>query len=84
MEETSEITLVCEYQGLPVPSISWYYNGVHAAGRDGITVSDVELIILQPKITHSGVYQCFVSNTVEGLIVEDQRLWVLEIKNTSK
>ena len=67
-----------------MPSMSWYYNGLNVAGLDGVTVSDDELIIFPPETTHSGVYQCSVSNTVEGLITEDQRSWLLEIKTASK
>ena len=78
------VTLVCGLGGSPVPTATWYYNGDLASGVDGSAISGNELIIAGPQVAHSGIYQCFVKNAYGQVINDDQRAWVLEIREPCK
>ena len=46
----------------PQCSTSSYSTG-GIVSLDGVTVNGNDLIIAAPQVSHSGIYQCFVSNT---------------------
>ncbi|XP_064396758.1 hemicentin-1-like isoform X3 [Halichondria panicea] len=67
----------CANTGYPVTSTVWYFNGdVIDSSFVGIVFDDTMLTIANPQVSHSGVYQCFVSNTVS----EDNAAWLLEVR----
>ncbi len=78
------MNLVCGITGIPTPTVTWYYNGDLASGVDGIAVNISELTIAGPQVAHSGIYQCFVKNAYGQVIEDDQRAWVLEIREPCK
>ncbi len=70
-------TFSCANTGYPVTSTVWYFNGdVIDSSFVGIVIDDTTLTIANPQVSHSGVYQCFVSNTVS----EDNAAWLLEVR----
>lgn len=77
------IVYTCENQGLPIPTVNWYYNGA-AIFPEGIAVNGSELAISSLQVKHSGIYQCVVKNTVKDKVKEDSRSWVLEVRIPSK
>ena len=78
------ISYTCVGEGSPNPaSVTWYYNG-GTVSMDGVTVNGNNLAIAAPQVSHSGIYQCFVSNTFNQETYFDQRTWVLEVKQPSK
>ena len=78
------MTYACLNEGIPTPTVSWSYNGASVPLDSGVTVIGDVLAISEPQVSHSGVYQCVVSNMVGGLVREDRRDWVLEIREPSK
>ena len=78
------ISYTCVGEGSPNPaSVTWYYNG-GTVSMDGVTVNGNNLVIAAPQDRHSGIYQCFVSNTFNQEAYFDQRTWVLEVRQPSK
>ena len=78
------ISYTCVGEGSPnLPSVTWYYDG-GTVSMDGITVNGNNLAIAAPQVSHSGIYQCFVSNTFNQEAYFDQRTWVLEVREPSK
>ena len=78
------ISYTCVGEGSPnIPSVTWYYNG-GTVSLDGVTVNGNNLAIAAPQVIHSGIYQCFVSNTFNQEAYFDQRTWVLEVRQPSK
>ena len=78
------ISYTCVGEGSPDPaSVTWYYNG-GTVSLDGVTVNGNNLVIAAPQVRHSGIYQCFVSNTFNQEAYFDQRTWVLEVRQPSK
>ncbi|XP_064396459.1 hemicentin-1-like [Halichondria panicea] len=70
-------TFSCANTGYPATSTVWYFNGdVIDSSFVGIVFDDTMLTIANPQVSHSGVYQCFVSNTVS----EDNAAWLLEVR----
>ena len=70
-------TFSCANTGYPETSTAWYFNGVIIdSSFVGIVFDDTMLTIANPQVSHSGVYQCFVSNTVS----EDNAAWLLEVR----
>ena len=70
----------CGMGGLPIPTLRWYYNGDPISSSLGVTENGNVLTIPTPVIGNSGIYQCFVSNTIEGNLVIVQRAWILEVR----
>ena len=72
----------CEFEGFPLPSISFYFNGVCITvdSTNGIIIVGNTLTIPSPQVSHSGVYQCIVSNEFG----DDQAAWLLEIRQPSE
>jgi hypothetical protein len=70
----------CVNRGIPTPAVTWYYNGEIIPANSGVSVSGNQLVISDPQVENSGVYQCVVSNTIDGMVTEDQREWVLEVR----
>ena len=78
------ISYTCVGEGSPdLPLVTWYYNG-GTVSLDGVTVNGNNLAIAAPQVRHSGIYQCFVSNTFNQEAYFDQRTWVLEVRQPSK
>ena len=71
----------CENQGIPAPMVTWYHNGETIQPDSGVGVN---MVISEPQVSNSGVYQCVVSNTIDGVVREDRRQWVLEVREPSK
>ncbi len=70
-------TFSCANTGFPVTSTVWYFNGDKIdSSFVGIVFDNTMLAIADPQVSHSGVYQCFVSNTVS----EDNAAWLLEVR----
>lgn len=79
-----EVLYICEYQGLPAPTVSWYYNGELLETERGLSVKGNEMRIDEPEIRHSGVYQCIVENIINGVRHMDTRSWILELRAPGK
>ena len=67
----------CEVEGIPTPTVTWYYNG--GAVSEGVSVNGNELVIADPQVSHSGIYQCQVTNVIGDTQYEDSRMWILEV-----
>ena len=57
------VSLSCTVAGTPAPTVVWYFNGDILASGNGLTITDNIIDIPSPTTDHSGIYQCFVSNT---------------------
>ena len=68
----------CEVDGTPTPTVTWYYNG--GAVSEGVSVNGRELVIADPQVSHSGIYQCQVTNIIGDTQYEDSRTWILEVR----
>ena len=77
------VMYVCESTGFPDPTLTWYFNG-ELVPDDIASVNDNELVISSLQVANSGVYECVVSNTIDGEVREDRRQWVLEVRMPSK
>lgn len=75
---------VCDYRGIPSPSVSWYYNGAAIPSSQGISVSGNTVTISDLQTSHSGIYQCVANNTHIGEPREASREWILEVRVPSK
>ena len=69
----------CEFEGFPLPNITFYLNGWPISPDTSVSIVDDTLIIPSPQISHSGIYQCIVSNEFG----DDQAAWLLEIREPS-
>ena len=69
----------CQYEGFPLPSVTFYFNGAVISLGSGVTIIGNTLIIPTPQVFHSGVYQCIISNEIG----DDQLAWLLEIREPS-
>ena len=74
------LTYICQFEGFPLPNISFYHNGAAISRGSGVTIIGNTLIIPTPQVSHSGVYQCIISNVVG----DDQLAWLLEVREPSK
>ena len=72
----------CEVEGIPAPTVTWYYNG--GAVSEGVSVNGNELVIADPQVSHSGIYQCQVTNIIGDTQYEDSRTWILELRTPSE
>ena len=71
----------CQFEGFPLPNITFFFNGAVISPYNGVTVSiNNTLTIPSPQVSHSGIYQCIVSNEFG----DDQATWVLEIRQPSE
>ena len=68
----------CEVEGIPTPTVTWYYNG--GAVSEGVSVNGNLLVIADPQVSHSGIYQCQVTNIIGDTQYEDSRMWILEVR----
>ena len=75
------LTYICEFEGYPLPNLAFYFNGAHipANNTNGIYIVSNTLIIPTPQVSHSGIYQCIISNEFG----DDQAAWLLEIRQPS-
>ena len=69
----------CQFEGFPLPNITFYFNGVVISHGSGVIVVGNTLTIPSPQVSHSGIYQCIVSNEFG----DDQKAWLLEIRQPS-
>ena len=76
------MTYTCNFDGFPLPSIGFYFNGAYITAdvSNGVVIINDTLTIPSPGISHSGIYQCIVSNEFGG----DQAAWLLEIREPSE
>ena len=76
------MTYACEFEGFPLPSIAFYFNGVYITVDNSmnIIINNSALIIPSLQVSNSGIYQCIVSNEFG----DDQAAWLLEISEPSK
>ena len=76
------LTYTCESEGFPTPTVSFYFNGVYITVDNtiDIIVNNNTLTIPSPQVSHSGIYQCIVSNEFG----DDQAAWLLEIRQPSE
>ena len=71
----------CEFNGFPFPNIIFYFNGAPITdSTTGVNIVNDTLTIPSPQISHSGIYQCIVSNEFG----DDQASWLLEIRQPSE
>ena len=75
------VMFICEYEGIPTPMVRWYHNGEPISG---VSVKGNQVVISEPQVSNSGVYQCMVSNTIDGVVIEDMRHWLLKVKEPGK
>lgn len=68
------VVFSCEMSGIPTPSVTWYFNGEQLSTGSGITISKNTLTISSLAEEHSGMYQCFVSNLIDGV----QASWAVQ------
>lgn len=74
------LTYTCEFEGSPLPSITFYFNGRPISTDIGLNnIFNNTLSIPSPQFSHSGIYQCIVSNEFG----DDQAVWLLEIRQPS-
>lgn len=78
------VLYVCDYQGIPPPTVRWYYNGAAIPPASGVSVNGNTVMISDPQISHSGIYQCLARNTHAGENREDSRAWILEVRLPSE
>ena len=73
----------CDFVSWPLPSIKFYFNGQPISTGTGtgtnVSIANNTLTILTPEVSHSGIYQCIVSNEFG----DDQAAWLLEIREPS-
>ena len=70
----------CQFEGFPLPKITFFFNGAVVPPDSGVTIVNNSLTIHFPQVNHSGIYQCIVSNKFG----DDQQAWLLEIRQPSK
>ena len=71
---------MCQFEGFPLPNVTFYFNGAAISQDSGVTIISNNLIIPFPQVSHSGIYQCIVSNEFG----DDQVDWYLEIRQPSE
>nr|DBA18217.1 TPA: hypothetical protein GDO54_016492 [Pyxicephalus adspersus] len=61
----SGVSLECDVWGIPQPKITWYKDGVRIEGSTYISITEngKYLHISEVKVTHSGKYKCYVTNS---------------------
>lgn len=66
------------------PIITWFYNDVLLQDGDaGVSIPSLDrLIISDPQVQNSGIYQCSVGSLFD--FVEETRSWILEVRETSE
>ena len=78
------VILKCDSTGTPGPSLRWFYNGGPISGSSGVSENGAQVTIPTPQVDNSGIYQCFVSNGVEGALENRQRTWIVEVTTPSR
>ena len=74
------LTYICQFEGFPLPNVAFYFNGAVIPPDRGVTITNNNLTIPSPQISHSGIYQCIISNEIG----DDQAAWLLEVKEPSE
>ena len=74
------LTFICQCEGFPPPNITFYHNGAVISSGSCMTSIGNTLTIASPQVSHSGMYQCIVSNEFG----DDQQAWLLEIRQPSE
>ena len=81
-----EVRYICEYQGIPAPILTWYYNGQVISSFNGnsnatrISISDTQLVISDPQLENAGIYQCIARNNITNEQRQETRVWILELR----
>ena len=57
------LSFFCTVAGAPAPDVVWYFNGELLTPSGGLTINGGTIDIPSPTTAHSGMFQCFVSNT---------------------
>ena len=78
------VMYTCRNRGIPTPMVRWYHNGELIQPDSGVSVNGNQVVISEPQVSNSGAYQCMVSNTIDGVVMEDMRQWVLEVREPGK
>jgi hypothetical protein len=73
------VTYICNAQGAPPPTVTWFYNGAAIYNVIGNV-----LMIPDPQVNHSGIYQCIGSNVVDGEPQDASIEWILEVRDPSE
>ena len=73
------LMFTCLFEGFPLPNIAFYFNGAVIPPSRGVTINGNTLTIPSPQVSHSGIYQCIVSNEFG----DDQQAWLVEIRKPS-
>lgn len=69
----------CEFEGTPLPNVTFYFNGRPISNDSDVNIVNNTLIIPSRQVSHSGIYQCIISNEFG----DDQAVWLLEIREPS-
>ena len=77
---SGNLTFVCQFEGFPPPVIAFYHNGAVISSDSVMTVVGNTLTITAPQVSHSGIYQCIVSNEFG----DDQQAWLLKLRQPSE
>ena len=82
--DEGRVMFTCGNRGIPTPMVRWYHNGEPIQPDSGVSVNGSQVVISEPQVSNSGVYQCVVGNTIDGVVMEDMRQWVLEVREPGK
>ena len=74
------LTYTCQFEGVPLAVVIFYFNGAVISPDSGVTIIGSTLTISFPQVSHSGIYQCIISNEFG----DDQQAWLLEIRQPSE
>lgn len=62
--------------------ITWFYNGVFVPSGLGVSIVNNEVLIMDPQVSNSGIYQCSIK--APGNVNEETRAWILEVREAGK
>ena len=71
------VTYVCEVEGSPLPTVTWYHNGERDLPQGVVIINSSVLTIAEPQVNHTGFYQCYVESS---MLFDDSRAWILEVR----
>ena len=55
-------SFTCSVEGSPMPTVTFYHNGVLLQESDQVVIDRGTLTISSAGVEHSGMYQCVVDN----------------------
>ena len=77
------VSFTCVVEGIPTPTVTWYYNGGNPHGVISVSGSNLNintLTISTPIVEDTGMYQCIAENVVGKV----QRSWALQVRSPSE